>query len=742
MNPIIVNDVTGLNPIKVGAVFAPSTVDQLKQFVNSTDGPLSIGGGRFSMGGQIASEGSLHIDMRGLNQIINFDKENRRLRVQSGIRWLDIQKVIDAHGLAVRIMQTYSDFTVGGSISVNCHGRYIGLGPLILSIRSILVMFHDGEMAEAGPEINPEVFYSVVGGYGALGVIVEAEIELTENTRVEQIRKKLETVNYLQYFKEYIRGNEDAVFHNADLYPPNYQRASAVTWFKTDKPVTTKERLNPRRRLYLIEKYLLWAITETPFGKWRREYIIDPVIYSKRRVHWRNYEAGYDVNELEPLIRDERTYVLQEYFVPIEKFLDFVNRSSEILRRHRVNVVNISVRHAHTDPESYLAWAREEVFAFVLYYKQRTRMNAKHRVAVWTRELIDAVLEFNGAYYLPYQPHATKEQFIRAYPNAKKLFADKRRYDPNYRFRNSLWNKYYNDDRGTTENVKAEKGGERMEFIHIYKNTVLRDKFYLFLQNIYRIYPEDRFHALIIEACDQYYNDLDIYDYICRNLPSIKPFLSELTYALPALSKQKIEITRQTGEILGGNSALNGYLEIGSLGRYVRHLRAAKLIKGPIYLTNDVPPGFSPPDIMERGQLTRIGRFFEFDDYAPISQQTIKDNSLGLVSCYIGLHHCLPELLEEYVKSIHRVLSDSGVLILRDHDAGSADMRIFVSLVHTVFNAGLGVSWDTNQKEERHFTGVDFWVEVLEKNGFKDTGKRILQDNDPSLNTLMAFEKA
>ena len=35
-----------------------------------------------------------------------------------------------------------------------------------------------------------------------------------------------------------------------------------------------------------------------------------------------------------------------------------------------VQVVNVSIRHAHKDPGAYLAWARKEVFALVLYYKQ------------------------------------------------------------------------------------------------------------------------------------------------------------------------------------------------------------------------------------------------------------------------------------------------------------------------------------------------------------------------------------
>ena len=154
-----------------------------------------------------------------------------------------------------------------------------------------------------------------------------------------------------------------------------------MTWSRTERAATHDTRLQTPRRHWQLEKYMMWTVTEWPFGKQRREYIVDPLLFASKKVHWRNYEAGYDVAELEPVSRTERTYVLQEYFVPIDRFDEFVPLMADILQRHRVNAVNVSVRHALADPGSLLAWAREECFAFVLYYKQRTRDTAKARLA-------------------------------------------------------------------------------------------------------------------------------------------------------------------------------------------------------------------------------------------------------------------------------------------------------------------------------------------------------------------------
>ena len=734
----VINDVSRLNPVKVDDVFAPGSVEQLQTMVQSSDKPISIGGGRFSMGGHTAENGTLHIDMRGLNRVLEVDGDARTVRVQAGARWKDVQRVVDDYGLAVSIMQTYSSFTVGGSLSVNCHGRYIGLGPLILSVRTLRLMLQDGSLVDASPEENDEIFYGAIGGYGALGIIVEAMLDLAENTRIERLSRKMSLTEYPAFFKENVRNDGQIVFHNADMVPPKFDKVRAISWRITDKASNTKEH-DGNRNLYLAEKYMLWAITETPLGHLRREYIYETLLYLRPKITWRNDEADYDVAELEPLSRRKTTYILQEFFLPIEHMVDFAGLMTEILNRFGVQVVNVSIRHAHKDPGSMLAWAQEEVFALVLYYKQGTSPSERESVAVWTRELIDAALRCGGTYYLPYQPHGRTDQFHRGYPQAKKLFALKDQLDPNYRFRNCLWEKYYR--RAKDEPLFGQRETVGSEFLSVYGNVKSRDDFYRFLQVIYHLYPEAKFHQIIIEACERNDSDQAIYNAVAQRLPEIKTFLSELTYALPALKTQKQEMASQTADILPELSRFHGYLEIGSTGRYVKPLKQALDLDGSIYLTNDLPPDNSPPEIMERGGIAQAGEFFALNDYEPISPSQIADGSCDLVTCYIGLHHCPREKLHAYIQSIHRLLKPGGYFVLRDHDAGTDDMRTFCSLVHTVFNAGLGVSWEENRKELRLFEGVDFWVDALVGNGFEDMGKRLLQANDPSLNTLMCFRR-
>ncbi|HEX8019338.1 methyltransferase domain-containing protein [Mucilaginibacter sp.] len=276
-------------------------------------------------------------------------------------------------------------------------------------------------------------------------------------------------------------------------------------------------------------------------------------------------------------------------------------------------------------------------------------------------------------------------------------------------------------------------------FKAVFNDTKWSDDFYRFLQVIFHLYPEDKFHQLIRQEIAVNNTDEEIYKAVQGKLSTIKPFLSELTYALPALKKQKKEIARQTLGLLGDRKLIDGYVEIGSTGRYISQLRKEIKVTGPVYLINDLAPTNSPGDIMERGQLGKLGTFIDINSYEPIG--AIAENSVDVVTCYIGLHHCPVARLDGFVASIYRVLRPGGSFIIRDHDVKSAEMATFVSLVHTVFNVGLNETLDFEKKDFKNFKSADEWATIISKAGFKDAGKRILQDKDPSDNTLMLFTK-
>jgi FAD/FMN-containing dehydrogenase/SAM-dependent methyltransferase len=733
----IVSEVTGLYDTTVFAEATPRSAHDVADALKRTNGDVSIGGGRFSMGGQVASPHSLHLDMRAMNRILKFSADEKIITVEAGITWHEIQRYIDPHDLSVAIMQTYGNFTVGGSLSVNAHGRYIGFGPLILSVLEICLVTANGEMILASPTKNAEVFYGAIGGYGGIGVIAHVTLKLADNCKVAKESEVMPLGEYLEFFKGSVRNHPKVIFHNADIYPPHYEKVRSVTWSETDKPLTNKKRVHGPRKFYPLERYLMWMVSEMPFGKWRREHILEPLFYKLPEVHLRNYEASYDVAELEPVHRKKKTYVLQEYFVPIDRINSFVQKAAGILNRNSVNAINISIRHAKQDPGSLMAWAQEEVFAFVLYYKQGTSKLDQRKVAVWTRELVQASIELGGSYYLPYQVHASQAQFEQAYPRHQEMFDLKESMDPEYRFKNVLWNTYYSkgNEHMTINDIKAEAS----DFCFIMNNKEWSDKMYRFLQVVFNTYNPDRFHQLMEGMCERFSNDAKIYETTQDLLPKIKVPLNDLRYGLPALFTQKKEMTRQTLELLGNRKDFTGYLEIGSKARYFSGLKKNLNLSGDLHFVEERAVTYSPVDMFERGAIQIRGKQHTLGHYEPLSG--IDKGSIDLALCYIGLHHAHPDELDAFVASIVLAMREGGTFILRDHDVQTDEMNRFVSLIHSVFNMGLNETLAYDSNEPRFFNTLDHWVTVLKKHGLTLKAGPIYQAHDPSLNALMMFEK-
>jgi FAD/FMN-containing dehydrogenase len=440
--PTRIENVTRLYTVEVARVETPLDTEAVVRALRDWPGQVAIGGGRFSMGGQVAIAGGLHLDMRKMKRVLWLRAPERRVRVQAGLTWRDLQDVLDPHDLSVRTMQSFSNFTVGGSVSVNCHGRYVGHGPIAHSVRALQLVLADGRIVEASRQENSELLAAAVGGYGAVGVITEVELDLDANTKMERLIEPVPLGQYTTFFIRKVLKDPDSVMHNADLLPPRFDAPVAITWRRSDKKLTRTSRLVPRNADYSVRRRALWALTEVPFAASLREPATDVVRRMRPEVAWRNHEASLDTASLEPESRVTATYALNEYFVPPRAFEPFVREMGAILRKHRVSVVNISIRHSPADTLALLPWAREEVYTFVLFYRQGVDAAAQRAVGEWTRELIEATLRHEGRYYLPYQLHATREQFERAYPEAAQLRQLKARVDPQGRFSNSLWQKY------------------------------------------------------------------------------------------------------------------------------------------------------------------------------------------------------------------------------------------------------------------------------------------------------------
>ncbi|WP_456278405.1 FAD-binding oxidoreductase [Bacillus sp. AK128] len=450
-SPSLIEDVSGLMPVKVNQVVNGKEEESIKQVIkdaNNRDMKVSIAGKRHSMGGHTYYNDGIVLDMTTYNKILEFDPEAKTITVQSGATWDDIQKHINPYGLAVKVMQSQNIFTVGGSISVNAHGRDIRYGSLIDTVRSFRLLQANGEIIHVSREENSELFYLVNGGYGLFGVILDVELELTEDELYTTETKELHYDEFTDYFKKEVLENDQVRMHLSristspehflkEMYVTNYVLAedqsseglAKHSELKNDRMTWLTKFLLGLSRSYDWGKTMLWDMQKAYFLQTNGSLVTrNNVMRSESK--FLEYENESD------------TDVLQEYFVPIDQFADYMDELRKTLTHEDFNLVNITIRYVQEDETAVLSYAKDDMFALVLLINQGLSMEDQEATKHVVRKMIDVTLKHDGSYYLPYMPYPTKEQMKTAYPHTDEFFIKKKLYDPDERFYNYFYEEY------------------------------------------------------------------------------------------------------------------------------------------------------------------------------------------------------------------------------------------------------------------------------------------------------------
>jgi SAM-dependent methyltransferase len=278
-------------------------------------------------------------------------------------------------------------------------------------------------------------------------------------------------------------------------------------------------------------------------------------------------------------------------------------------------------------------------------------------------------------------------------------------------------------------------------FRYIYTNSKLKNYFFGFLKNVFNLYPEQEFHKLIDDTTLKLTDDEHIYRQVQSGLHTISPMFSTFRYEMPSLVKQKDEMAKETLTLLTEGGTYNGYLEVGSSGRYLDYLKKKVKITGERYYADGKEPGYAVTEIIDRGQISIAAKYIPLASYKTRYADIIPRESLDLVTVYIGFHHCPLDLRTPFISSIRDTLRPGGKLILRDHDCDTDDQKTLVALAHDVFNLGTKESWEYNQHEIRNFYSLKFICDFVENLGFKFDKRTLFEEGDPTKNALMLFTK-
>lgn len=438
----VLNDVhSGLNRTRVAEVVRPASIDAARACVAASARarqPLAMMGARHSMGGQQFLSDGMVIDTAALNRIESFDDQRGLVVVEAGIRWPELLDWLQRNPAnrgrwTVRQKQTGGDnFSLGGSITANIHGRGLGLAPLVDDIEWLEVIDAQGRRRQSSRDLDRELFTLVVGGYGLFGMVTRVCLRLIPDQTLQREVSMVRVADLMGRFGQAMaRGCRYGDFQFAvDPDSPDFLDLGILSCYR---PVQAEPTAQPRALGDAGFRHLLHLAhvdKSRAFNEYASYYLSSagqryPLVAQHSGLYLDGYHADIDC-----ALGHRGSEMISELYVPRSTFARFMGLAAEALRRHRADPIYGTVRLIERDQVSALAWAREPWACIVFNLHVEHRANGPLEAAAAFRALIDAALDCAGSFYLTYHRWARPEQLEAAHPTLRSVLARKRELDP------------------------------------------------------------------------------------------------------------------------------------------------------------------------------------------------------------------------------------------------------------------------------------------------------------------------
>lgn len=436
-------DASQLFPVSVAGVIRPQTLADLQAAValaRRENKEISLSGARHSMGGQTARQNALHLDMTAYDKM-EYLPESQTLKVQSGATWKQIQRVLGEHGRAIGVMQDSNIFTVGGSLSLNVHGKDPRFGALIGQVLSFELLDAQGRLWQCSREENPEIFRAAIGGMGLLGIITEVHLKTepnadyayrVENISAEQLIERMEFQSQrpeVELLEAQMSIDHYNLLQEAQVY--HFERQADIP--KQSDDVSGEQSIWLRKMIYQFSRK---ADIGKRFRWWLQKELgprLDAPFVSRNTA----MAAPYRLLTLDP--KEYTTDILQELFIPKDRVPEFLRAYRALIKKHQIALQNVTVRKQIQDTEALVSYAQSDMYAFVSYYQVVKNDRGAAHMQGFTEELVEWLLQHQGTFYLAYWPYGTESRLRVMYPALDELFALKRRLDPEGRFSNEWY---------------------------------------------------------------------------------------------------------------------------------------------------------------------------------------------------------------------------------------------------------------------------------------------------------------
>jgi len=232
----------------------PGTVDEVAATVSAAAARgevVRVVGAGHAFGDNVVTDGTL-ISLDNLTGLHHVDRATGLVRVAAGTRLFEVNRLLDAHGLALANLGDINVQSAAGAISTATHGTGSKLGNLATLVESLELVTADGSVLELTGDDLRAGRVSV----GALGVVTAYTLRTVPSFRLLEERGKLPLSEVLANLDAYADGNDHFEF----FWFPHAHEVMSKVINRTDEPAHARSRVGAYVDEVLVENHALGLI--------------------------------------------------------------------------------------------------------------------------------------------------------------------------------------------------------------------------------------------------------------------------------------------------------------------------------------------------------------------------------------------------------------------------------------------------------------------------------------------------
>jgi FAD/FMN-containing dehydrogenase len=399
----------------VSYLYRPSTVEQIADLFRLAQQQgltIALRGSGKTYGDGALNAGQIVLDIRRMNRILDWNPETGVIRTEPGVTLQQIWQYTLEDGWWPPVVSGTQFPTMGGALGMNIHGKNNWkkgtLGEHVIEFDALLPT---GETVTCSPARNADLFYSIIGSAGLLGVFTSITMQLKKlhsgNVRVSAwatptLREMLTDLDqfkadydYLVGWVDGLNGNGRGQIHAADYlkegedpHPAQTLRVEYQTLPDTFFGLVPKSMMwlgmqffmnNPGTWLVNTAKYLHSRTLEH-----NKQYIQSLVAFNFLLDYVPNWERSYGRDGL----------IQYQSFLPLETAAEtYLEMLRLCQRRGTPTYLGVTKRHR---PDKFLLTHAVNGYSFAMDFKV-TRGN-RVRLQQLANDMNQMVLQAGGRF--------------------------------------------------------------------------------------------------------------------------------------------------------------------------------------------------------------------------------------------------------------------------------------------------------------------------------------------------------